>query len=142
MKDLRHPFLSVYSFLNEDEELNKMLLELREDKSNTDENMIFTFDIGEEYRKRELSPFIRLVPITMVETNWSDDDAEDYELYFSLEVFSQSMSSSYSVARYIVEKYKNDLNCICYSQDLQYDSEYDLYNSFLKFKIIVKKGEI
>lgn len=134
-----HPFLLMYDILNNDEQLNNMLNDMREKKD--DNNMIFTYYIGENYHKRELSPFIRLVPIVMVESVWSDNDSPLFELNFSVEAFTQSLSDSYKLSSHITKLYKEQ-NCICYSHVPQYDETFDLYNSFMKFKIYVNKGEI
>lgn len=133
-----HPFLLMYDVLNNDEKLNSMLNDMRDKKD--DNNMIFTYYIGETYQKRELSPFIRLVPIVMVESVWSDNDSPLYELSFSVEVFTQGLSDSYKLSSYITKLYKEQ-NCICYSVVPQYDETFDLYNSFMKFKIYVNKGD-
>src|SRR5699024_11287847 len=87
-----HPFLLMYDVLNNDEKLNSMLNDMRDKKD--DNNMIFTYYIGETYQKRELSPFIRLVPIVMVESVWSDNDSPLYELSFSVEVFRSEEHTS------------------------------------------------
>lgn len=107
-----------------------------------DENMIFTFDVREEYQKQEYSPIIRMTPISNVEAVWSDDDSEIHELVFSVEVFTKSVSNSYELSSYIVDKLKNEHNCICINENLQYDELSDLYNSFMRFKIFITKGEI
>lgn len=137
----KHPLNIVFENLDTDDTLNQMLADIRKDNS-YDFNMIFTFEIGEEYRKSELSPFLRFVPISMQQGGYSDGyDSQYYEFYFSLEIFTELISEGYSIAQYIVDKYKNDLNCICYAQDLQFDETHKLYNTFLRFKIIVEKGE-
>ena len=137
----KHPLSLVFEHLDKDTVLIEKLAEIRKDNS-YDFNMLFTFEIGEEYIKSELSPFLRFVPISMVEGGYSDDyESQFFEFYFSLEIFTEMISEGYSIAQYIVDKYKNDLNCICYAQDLQFDETHKLYNTFLRFKIIVEKGE-
>lgn len=137
----KHPLNIVYDHLDKDEILNEKLSNYRKDDS-YDYNMIFTFEIGEEYQKSELSPFLRFAPITMQQGGYSDGyDSQYYELYFSLEIFTELISQGYDLAGYIIDKYKKDLNCICYAQDLQFDEKHKLYNTFLRFKIIVEKGE-
>lgn len=135
------PFLHVYNFLNNDPVLSAMMEEDRQLKEDG-ENFIFTFKIIEEYQRRERTPMIRMTPITQQDINWSDFDFSDYELYFSVEVFSKSMTKGNEISTYIVDKYKNDLNCIRESYSLQYDEDTDVYNSFMRFKIIINKGEI
>lgn len=138
---MKHPFLTVYSYLNDDEVLADKMSTMRT-VNEEDENMIFTFDVREEYQKQEYSPIIRMTPISNVEAVWSDDDSEIHELVFSVEVFTKSVSNSYELSSYIVDKLKNEHNCICINENLQYDELSDLYNSFMRFKIFITKGEI
>lgn len=138
---MKHPFLTVYSYLNDDEVLADKMSTMRT-VNEEDENMIFTFDVREEYQKKEYSPIIRMTPISNVEAVWSDDNSEIHELVFSVEVFTKSVSNSYELSSYIVDKLKNEHNCICINENLQYDELSDLYNSFMRFKIFITKGEI
>lgn len=138
---MKHPFLTVYSYLNDDEVLADKMSTMRT-VNEEDENMIFTFDVREEYQKQEYSPIIRMTPISNVEAVWSDDNSEIHELVFSVEVFTKSVSNSYELSSYIVDKLKNEHNCICINENLQYDELSDLYNSFMRFKIFITKGEI
>lgn len=141
MMESTHPFLQVYSFLNEDQSLADKMISMRQSNED-DENMIFTFEVREEYRKYQYAPIIRLTPISMVETVWYDNDSDLFELVFSVEVFTTSMTHGHELSSHIREKYKKEHNCICLSQVLQYDDVTELYNSFMKFKIYVNKGEI
>lgn len=138
---MKHPFLTVYSYLNDDEVLADKMSTMRA-VNEEDENMIFTFDVREEYQKQEYSPIIRMTPISNVEAVWSDDNSEIHELVFSVELFTKSVSNSYELSSYIVDKLKNEHNCICINENLQYDELSDLYNSFMRFKIFITKGEI
>lgn len=138
---MKHPFLTVYSYLNDDEVLANKMSAMRT-VNEDDENMIFTFDVREEYQKQEYSPIIRMTPISNVETVWSDDNSEIHELVFSVELFTKSVNNSYELSSYIVDKLKNEHNCICINENLQYDELSDLYNSFMRFKIFITKGEI
>lgn len=138
---MKHPFLTVYSYLNNDEVLADKMSTMRA-VNEDDENMIFTFDVREEYQKQEYSPIIRMTPISNVEAVWSDDNSEIHELVFSVELFTKNISNSYELSSYIVDKLKNEHNCICINENLQYDELSDLYNSFMRFKIFITKGEI
>lgn len=138
---MKHPFLTVYSYLNDDEVLADKMSTMRA-VNEEDENMIFTFDVREEYQKQEYSPIIRMTPISNVEAVWSDSDSEIHELVFSVELFTKNVSNSYELSSYIVDKLKNEHNCICINENLQYDELSDLYNSFMRFKIFITKGEI
>lgn len=138
---MKHPFLTVYSYLNDDEVLADKMSTMRA-VNEEDENMIFTFDVREEYQKQEYSPIIRMTPISNVEAVWSDDNSEIHELVFSVELFTKNVSNSYELSSYIVDKLKNEHNCICINENLQYDELSDLYNSFMRFKIFITKGEI
>lgn len=135
------PFLMIYNFLNEDEELAVLMSNHREINEDG-ENMIFTFVIREDYQKQQYTPAIRLTPITQIDINWSDFDSQDYELHFSLEIFSKTITIGNEISTYIVDKLKNELNCIRTSHSLQYDEKLDVYNTFMRFKIIVEKGDI
>lgn len=135
------PFLQVYNHLNNDEDLADMMSDMRQ-KNIEGENMITTFTVREEYRKYEYAPIIRMTPISMVEKVWYDNDSDLYELVFSVEVFTTTITHGYDLAAHINKKYKHEHNCIMISQVLQYDDMTDLYNSFMKFKIYVNKGEI
>lgn len=138
---MKHPFLTVYGYLNNDEVLSDKMSTMRA-VNEEGENMIFTFDVREEYQKQEYSPIIRMTPISNVETVWSDDDSQIHELVFSVELFTKSVNNSYELSSYIVDKLKNEHNCICINENLQYDELSDLYNSFMRFKIFITKGEI
>lgn len=138
---MKHPFLTVYGYLNNDEVLSDKMSTMRA-VNEEGENMIFTFDVREEYQKQEYSPIIRMTPISNVEAVWSDDDSEIHELVFSVELFTKSVNNSYELSSYIVDKLKNEHNCICINENLQYDELSDLYNSFMRFKIFITKGEI
>ena len=138
---MKHPFLTVYSYLNDDEVLSDKMSTMRA-VNEEGENMIFTFDVREEYQKQEYSPIIRMTPISNVEAVWSDDNSEIHELVFSVELFTKSVNNSYELSSYIVDKLKNEHNCICINENLQYDELSDLYNSFMRFKIFITKGEI
>ena len=138
---MKHPFLTVYGYLNNDEVLSDKMSTMRA-VNEEGENMIFTFDVREEYQMQEYSPIIRMTPISNVEAVWSDDDSEIHELVFSVELFTKSVNNSYELSSYIVDKLKNEHNCICINENLQYDELSDLYNSFMRFKIFITKGEI
>lgn len=137
----RDPFLQVYDALNNDEDLAELLYGMR--SSNREgENMIFTFSVKEEYQKYEYAPILRLTPISMIEKIWNDNDSNLYELVFSVEVFTPTITKGFDISTYIINKYKYEHNCIMLSQNTQYDDTTDLYNSFMKFKIYINKGEI
>ncbi len=138
---MKHPFLTVYGYLNDDEVLSDKMSTMRA-VNEEGENMIFTFDVREEYQKQEYSPIIRMTPISNVEAVWSDDNSEIHELVFSVELFTKNVNNSYELSSYIVDKLKNEHNCICINENLQYDELSDLYNSFMRFKIFITKGEI
>lgn len=138
---MKHPFLTVYSYLNDDDVLSDKMSTMRA-VNEEGENMIFTFDVREEYQKQEYSPIIRMTPISNVEAVWSDDNSEIHELVFSVELFTKNVNNSYELSSYIVDKLKNEHNCICINENLQYDELSDLYNSFMRFKIFITKGEI
>lgn len=138
---MEHPFLTVYSYLNNDEVLSDKMSTMRA-VNEEGENMIFTFDVREEYQKQEYSPIIRMTPISNIEAVWSDDNSEIHELVFSVELFTKNVNNSYELSSYIVDKLKNEHNCICINENLQYDELSDLYNSFMRFKIFITKGEI
>ena len=138
---MKHPFLTVYGYLNDDEILSDKMSTMRA-VNEEGENMIFTFDVREEYQKQEYSPIIRMTPISNVEAVWSDDNSEIHELVFSVELFTKNVNNSYELSSYIVDKLKNEHNCICINENLQYDELSDLYNSFMRFKIFITKGEI
>ena len=138
---MKHPFLTVYGYLNDDDILSDKMSTMRA-VNEEGENMIFTFDVREEYQKQEYSPIIRMTPISNVEAVWSDDNSEIHELVFSVELFTKNVNNSYELSSYIVDKLKNEHNCICINENLQYDELSDLYNSFMRFKIFITKGEI
>ena len=138
---MKHPFLTVYGYLNDDDVLSDKMSTMRA-VNEEGENMIFTFDVREEYQKQEYSPIIRMTPISNVEAVWSDDNSEIHELVFSVELFTKNVNNSYELSSYIVDKLKNEHNCICINENLQYDELSDLYNSFMRFKIFITKGEI
>lgn len=135
------PFVKVYSFLNDDTVLSSMMESKRELKE-VDENFIFTYKIPDEYQVLGRTPMIRMTQVSQLDVNWSDFEYTDYALHFAVEVFSKSIDEGNEISTYIVDKYKNDLNCIRTSFSLQYDDEKDVYNSFMIFKIIVNKGDI
>lgn len=137
----RDPFLQVYDILNDDEDLANMLNGMRQ-TIQEDENFIFTHSIREEYRKYEFAPMIRMTPIAMLEKIWNDNDSQIYELVFSVEVFTTSITHGFDISTYIINKYKREHNCVMINQNSQYDELSDLYNSFMRYKIYINKGEI
>ncbi len=137
----KDPFLQVYDALNNDVELAEMLDSMRKINED-DENFIFTHSIREEYRKHEYAPMIRMTPITMLEKVWNDNDSQIYELVFSVEVFTASITQGFDISTYINKKYRHEHNCVMINQNSQYDELSDLYNSFMRYKIYINKGEI
>lgn len=134
----KSPILHVYDILNNDEILTNMLYDMR-DVDEEGENMIFTFDIREEYRKRDYAPMLRVTPISTVEKVWADDDSGIYSLLFSVEIFTQTITHASDIGDYILNNYKSKHNCICVNQNIQYDDVTDLYNNFMRFKIYINK---
>ena len=137
----RRPFLQMYDVLNNDTVLDSMMLDLRL-VDEPGENMIFTFDIREEFRKLDYAPMIRMTEISTIEAAWNDNNSGIYTLRFAVEIFTPSIDDGFNLGNYILEKYKDEHNGICYSQNLQYDDRTELYNTFMKFKIFINKGEI
>lgn len=134
----KHPIVRIYEYLNEFNNLTKALNNIR--KTNTEEPLIFTFEIPEDYHKSSSAPFIRITPILLKENIWSDNDSKSYRFYFALETFSKRISDSYLISELIIKRFK-EINGVCYSQDLSKDTEFDLYNNELKFEITLEKGQ-
>ncbi|MCD8800732.1 hypothetical protein K1Y24_02025 [Mammaliicoccus sciuri] len=134
----KHPIVRIYEYLNEFNTLTEVLNNIR--KTNTDEPLIFTFEIPEDYHKSSSAPFIRITPILLKENIWSDNDSKSYRFYFAIETFSKRISDSYLISELIIKRFK-EINGVCYSQDLSKDTEFDLYNNELKFEITLEKGQ-
>lgn len=134
----KHPIVRIYEYLNEFNNLTKALNNIR--KTNTEEPLIFTFEIPEDYHKSSSAPFIRITPILLKENIWSDNDSKSYRFYFAIETFSKRISDSYLISELIIKRFK-EINGVCYSQDLSKDTEFDLYNNELKFEITLEKGQ-
>lgn len=134
----KHPIVRIYEYLNEFNDLTEALNNIR--KTNTEEPLIFTFEIPEDYHKSSSAPFIRITPILLKENIWSDNDSKSYRFYFAIETFSKRISDSYLISELIIKRFK-EINGVCYSQDLSKDTEFDLYNNELKFEITLEKGQ-
>lgn len=134
----KHPIVRIYEYLNEFNDLTEALNNIR--KTNTEEPLIFTFEIPEDYHKSSSAPFIRITPILLKENIWSDNDSKSYRFYFAIETFSKRISDSYLISELIIKRFKK-INGVCYSQDLSKDTEFDLYNNELKFEITLEKGQ-
>lgn len=76
---------SVYKLLNGNTELVTLLNSLRKTKLPADESGIWKHEIPENYRKKELAPFIRLSPIYEADFEFSDDEsmAEEQRIQIS-----------------------------------------------------------
>ncbi|WP_436895170.1 hypothetical protein [Mammaliicoccus sciuri] len=134
----KHPIVRIYEYLNEFNTLTEALNNIR--KTNTDEPLIFTFEIPEDYHKSSSAPFIRITPILLKENIWSDNDSKSYRFYFAIEIFSKRISDSYLISELIIKRFK-EINAVCYSQDLSKDTGFDLYNNELKFEITLEKEQ-
>ncbi|PTJ53932.1 hypothetical protein [Mammaliicoccus sciuri] len=134
----KHPIVRIYEYLNDFNNLTEALNNIR--KTNTDESLIFTFEIPEDYYKSSSAPFIRITPIYLKENIWSDNDSENYRFNFAIETFAKRISDAYQISELIIKRLK-EINGICYSQDLGKDTEFNLYNNELKFEITLEKGQ-
>ncbi|WP_301420031.1 hypothetical protein [Mammaliicoccus lentus] len=134
----KHPIVRIYEYLNKFNDLTEALNTIR--KTNTDEPLIFTYEIPEDYHKSISAPFIRITSIHLQENIWSDNDSKSYRFYFAVEIFSSRISDGYQLSKLIISRFK-DFNGICYSQDLDKDTEFNLYNNELKFEITLEKEQ-
>lgn len=134
----KHPIVRIYEYLNEFNNLTEALNNIR--KTNTEEPLIFTFEIPEDYQKSSTAPFIRITPIYLKENIWSDNDSESYRFNFAIETFSKRISDSYQISELVIKRLK-EINGICYAQDLSKDNEFNLYNNELQFEITLEKGQ-
>lgn len=134
----KHPIVRVYEYLNEFKALTEALNTIR--KTNTDEPLIFTYEIPEDYHKSKSAPFIRITHIHLNENIWSDNDSKSYRFYFAVEIFTNRISDGYQLSEMIISSFKK-INGICYSQDLGKDKEFHLYNNELKFEITLEKEQ-
>lgn len=134
----KHPIVRIYEYLNQFKDLTEALNTIR--KTNTDEPLIFTYKIPEDYHKSKSAPFIRITQIHLNPNIWSDNDSKSYRFYFAVETFTSSNNDGHQINEMIIERIK-EINGVCYSIDSDKDAELDLYINELKFEITLEKEQ-
>lgn len=133
-----HPLVRMTVLLSEDEQLLKLMKDNRVSK--TDEILIFTFDIPDEYQKENSAPFLRLTEIYMNNDLYNDSDSHHYRYLFAVEVFGASLNTVHQISNCIAEIIKTK-NGRCYDRIMDKDDEFNLYNNMLKFQILINEEE-
>lgn len=124
--------------LSEDEQLLKLMKDNRVSK--TDEILIFTFDIPDEYQKESTTPFIRLTEIYMNNDLYNDSDSHHYRYLFAVEVFGGTLNTVHEISNQVINIIKSK-NGRCYDRVMDKDDEFNLYNNMLKFQILINEEE-
>ncbi|MCG7307091.1 hypothetical protein WL555_02910 [Staphylococcus warneri] len=133
-----HPLVRMNVLLSEDEQLLKLMKDNRVSK--TDEILIFTFDIPDEYQKESSTPFIRLTEIYMNNDLYNDSDSHHYRYLFAVEVFGGTLNTVHEISNQVINIIKSK-NGRCYDRVMDKDDEFNLYNNMLKFQILINEEE-
>lgn len=133
-----HPLVRMNVLLSADEQLLKLMTDNRVSK--TDEILIFTFDIPDEYQKESRTPFIRLTEIYMNNDLYNDSDSHYYRYLFAVEVFGGTLNTVHEISNQVINIIKSK-NGRCYDRVMDKDDEFNLYNNMLKFQILINEEE-
>ncbi|MGX0075793.1 hypothetical protein [Staphylococcus warneri] len=133
-----HPLVRMNVLLSEDEQLLKLMKD--NSVSKTDEILIFTFDIPDEYQKESTTPFIRLTEIYMNNDLYNDSDSHHYRYLFAVEVFGGTLNTVHEISNQVINIIKSK-NGRCYDRVMDKDDEFNLYNNMLKFQILINEEE-
>lgn len=124
--------------LSDNEPLVQMMNDIREKK--TDDILIFTFDLPDDYQKISSAPFMRLTEIYLHNTFYNDDESAHYRFLFAVEVFGATMNDTHKVSNEVIKIIKQR-NGRCYDRFLDKDDELNIYHNMLKFEIILNEEE-
>lgn len=124
--------------LSDNEPLVQMMNDIREKK--TDDILIFTFDLPDDYQKISSAPFMRLTEIYLHNTFYNDDESAHYRFLFAVEVFGATMNDTHKVSNEVIKIIKQH-NGRCYDRFLDKDDELNIYHNMLKFEIILNEEE-
>ena len=133
-----HPLVRMTVLLSDNEPLVQMMNDIREKK--TDDILIFTFDLPDDYQKTSSAPFMRLTEIYLHNTFYNDDESAHYRFLFAVEVFGATMNDTHKVSNEVIKIIKQR-NGRCYDRFLDKDDELNIYHNMLKFEIILNEEE-
>lgn len=133
-----HPLVRMTVLLSDNEPLVQMMNDIREKK--TDDILIFTFDLPDDYQKISSAPFMRLTEIYLHNTFYNDDESAHYRFLFAVEVFGATMNDTHKVSNEVIKIIKQH-NGRCYDRFLDKDDELNIYHNMLKFEIILNEEE-
>ncbi|ALN76067.1 hypothetical protein [Staphylococcus agnetis] len=134
----RHPLVRVWDKLRKDERLVTLMNEVR--KSQTEQPLIYTLQIPEDYRKTENAPFMRLTQIMKGNALNHDGGSSHYRFLFAVETFGRTINDVYQINQRVVEIIES-INGVCIDSELQKDEKFNLYHEMLSFNIILTKKE-
>lgn len=131
-----HPLVRMNVLLSDNEPLVQMMNDIREKK--TDDILIFTFDLPDDYQKISSAPFMRLTEIYLHNTFYNDDESAHYRFLFAVEVFGVTMNDTHKLSNEVIKIIKQS-NGRCYDRFLDKDDELNIYHNMLKFEIILNE---
>ncbi|REI31453.1 hypothetical protein [Staphylococcus felis] len=127
----RHPLIRMYHIIKNDKELLSLM--------NQSNPQIYTFEIPDDFQKKENAPFIRITEIRLHNTLFNDSDSNHYRFLFAVEVIAKTIQQTYEISERVNEIIKSKYGR-CYDRDLSKD-DFGLFNNMLEFEIILNEKE-
>lgn len=134
----RHPLVRMWDVLRKDNQLIQLLNDIRGEA--TEQPLIYTLEIPENYQKTEFAPIIRLTEILNRDALKHDGRSNHYRYLFAVETFGSSINDVFQINERVVEIIEG-INGVCFERELEKDEKFKLYNQMLSFNIILKKKE-
>lgn len=122
----------VFKLLNADSELTEAMNKIRGKKTPS----IFKHDIPENYRKKELAPFIRLSPVFEGDRQYADDHAMAEEQRIQISFWTENDSDSEVIKDHLdrILKEKDFMRYTANENPRYKDSDIDLLISHRKYR--------
>lgn len=134
----RHPLVRVFDTIVNDHVVCELLNEFR--GYETDQPLVFTMHIPEDYQKENHAPFVRVSEIILQNTFFNDGDSNHYRFLFSVETFGTTINEVYQINEQIIKRIESK-NGKCYERQINQSNDIDLYYEMLKFNIIYNEKE-
>ncbi|ANS89876.1 TPA: hypothetical protein I1462_001692 [Staphylococcus pseudintermedius] len=129
----RHPIVRIYNLLIKDDDLKTLLKSEKSPK-------IFTFDIPENYQKKEYTPLIRITEILLENTLYRDGDSEYYRFLFAVEAMGNDINTTHAVSERVNDIVKSH-NGRVISRDLSKEDKLGIFNQMNEYQIILPVKE-
>lgn len=131
------PETLVYRILSNNEDLNELMDEIRGgpfDKDEVIKQGIFTYDIPEDYKKKEIAPFIRINPIDEAPGVFMDDDNVAEIQTVQVDFWCANASNSLSMKK-LVDKILKGNGHTQYDSTRYKDPDIDLIMNVRKYRV-------